>query len=60
MGKDHGIVAKRTLIGLCRGRSLLLPMMTGVFRRLVGQQVVEAELLAAARSARGDSAHGDR
>ncbi|MBX9640893.1 MAG: DNA polymerase III subunit delta' [Mycobacteriaceae bacterium] len=29
--------------------------MTGVFTRLVGQQAVEAELLAAARSARGDA-----
>ncbi|MHA7650165.1 DNA polymerase III subunit delta' [Mycobacterium sp. ML4] len=29
--------------------------MTGVFSRLVGQQAVEAELLAAARSARGDA-----
>ncbi|OBK11043.1 DNA polymerase III subunit delta' [Mycobacterium asiaticum] len=29
--------------------------MTGVFTRLVGQDVVEAELLAAARSARGDA-----
>lgn len=45
------------LIGLCREPSLLLPMMTGVFTRLVGQQAVEAELLAAARSARGDSPH---
>jgi DNA polymerase III subunit delta' len=32
-------------------------MMSGVFTRLVGQEAVEAELLAAARSARGDSAH---
>ncbi|QLL07128.1 DNA polymerase III subunit delta' [Mycobacterium vicinigordonae] len=31
--------------------------MTGVFTRLVGQQLVEAELRAAARAARGDSAH---
>lgn len=45
------------LIGLCRGSSLLLPLMTGVFTRLVGQQAVEAELLAAARSARGDNPH---
>ena len=37
--------------------SLLLPMMSGVFTRLVGQEAVEAELLAAARAARGDSAH---
>ena len=29
-------------------------MMSGVFTRLVGQEAVEAELLAAARSARGD------
>ncbi|MDT5224848.1 MAG: polymerase subunit delta [Mycobacterium sp.] len=57
MGKGHGIVAKRTLIGICRSRSLLLPMMTGVFTRLVGQDVVETELLAAARSGRGDSSH---
>jgi DNA polymerase-3 subunit delta' len=35
----------------------MLPMMSGVFTRLVGQQTVEAELLAAARAARGDSAH---
>lgn len=32
-------------------------MMSGVFARLVGQQSVEAELLAAARAARRDSAH---
>ncbi len=50
--KDHKIVANRTLIGLRRGCSLLLPLMTGVFTRLVGQHVVEAELLAAARAAR--------
>ncbi|MGX9675015.1 DNA polymerase III subunit delta' [Mycobacterium sp. HM-7] len=31
--------------------------MSGVFSRLVGQDAVEAELLAAARAARGDSAH---
>lgn len=31
--------------------------MSGVFTRLVGQEAVEAELLAAARAARGDSAH---
>ena len=37
--------------------SLLLPMMSGVFTRLVGQEAVEAELLAAAKAARGDSAH---
>ncbi|ORB12879.1 DNA polymerase III subunit delta' [Mycobacterium noviomagense] len=32
-------------------------MMPGVFARLVGQQAVEAELVAAAEAARGDSAH---
>ncbi len=32
-------------------------MMSGVFTRLVGQEAVEAELLAAARAVRGDSAH---
>lgn len=57
MPKDHGFVAKRMLIGLRRGFSLLLPMMSGVFTRLVGQRAVEAELLAAAKSARGDSPH---
>lgn len=31
--------------------------MSGVFARLVGQAAVEAELLAAARAARGDFAH---
>ncbi|MCX2929057.1 DNA polymerase III subunit delta' [Mycobacterium sp. CVI_P3] len=31
--------------------------MTGVFARLVGQSAVEAELVGAARAARGDSAH---
>ncbi|MGV0851273.1 DNA polymerase III subunit delta' [Mycolicibacterium phlei] len=31
--------------------------MSGVFSRLVGQEAVEAELVAAARAARGDSAH---
>ena len=31
--------------------------MAGVFSRLVGQDAVEAELIAAARAARGDSAH---
>ncbi|MBI2700454.1 MULTISPECIES: DNA polymerase III subunit delta' [Mycobacterium] len=31
--------------------------MSGVFTRLVGQRAVEAELLAAAKSARGDSPH---
>jgi DNA polymerase III subunit delta' len=57
MPKDHGIVAKRCPIGICHQVSLLLPMMSGVFTRLVGQEAVEAELLAAARAARGDSAH---
>ncbi|MDZ4269212.1 MAG: DNA polymerase III subunit delta' [Mycobacterium sp.] len=33
--------------------------MTGVFSRLVGQDAVESELTAAARAARGDSAHSD-
>ncbi len=33
--------------------------MSGVFTRLVGQAAVEAELLAAARAARGDSVHSD-
>jgi DNA polymerase-3 subunit delta' len=33
--------------------------MTGVFSRLVGQHAVEAELVAAAQAARGDSAHSD-
>ncbi|MGH7291636.1 MAG: DNA polymerase III subunit delta', partial [Myxococcota bacterium] len=31
--------------------------MSGVFSRLVGQDAVEAELVAAAKAARGDSAH---
>jgi len=31
--------------------------MSGVFARLVGQEAVEAELVAAARAARGDAAH---
>ncbi|MCW2662518.1 MAG: polymerase subunit delta, partial [Mycobacterium sp.] len=33
--------------------------MSGVFTRLVGQEAVVAELLAAAHAARGDSAHSD-
>ena len=33
--------------------------MSGVFKRLVGQAAVEAELLAAARAARRDAAHSD-
>lgn len=36
---------------------LVLPVMSGVFARLVGQGSVEAELVAAAEAARGDSAH---
>jgi DNA polymerase-3 subunit delta' len=35
----------------------MLSVMNGVFTRLVGQQTVEAELVAAALAARGDSAH---
>src|SRR5271163_83435 len=57
MAKDHGSVAIWWPIGIRRRVSLLLPMMSGVFTRLVGQEAVEAELLAAARAARGDSAH---
>jgi DNA polymerase-3 subunit delta' len=38
-------------------RPLLLPVMSRVFARLVGQESVEAELVAAAAAARGDSAH---
>jgi DNA polymerase III subunit delta' len=34
-----------------------LPLMSRVFARLVGQEPVEADLLAAAEAARGDSAH---
>ena len=45
------------LIGICLPVSLLLPMMSGVFTRLVGQEAVEAELLSAARAARGDATH---
>jgi DNA polymerase-3 subunit delta' len=41
----------------CPRLSLLLPVMSRVFMRLVGQQAVEAELLGAANAARGDSAH---
>src|SRR5246127_2335307 len=37
--------------------SLLLPVMSGVFTRLVGQEAVEAELLFAAKAARGDLSH---
>lgn len=45
------------LIGICQALSLLLRMMSGVFTRLVGQEAVEAELLSAARAARGDAIH---
>jgi DNA polymerase-3 subunit delta' len=38
-------------------RPLLLPVMSRVFARLVGQESVEADLVAAAAAARGDSAH---
>src|SRR5437588_3712580 len=41
----------------CRRRPLLLPVMSRVFARLVGQESVEAELVAAAAAARGDSTH---
>jgi DNA polymerase-3 subunit delta' len=41
----------------CRFAALLLPLMTGVFSRLVGQGAVEAELVAAAQAARRDPAH---
>src|SRR5271156_5108437 len=51
------MVAGRFMTEACPRVSLLLPMMSEVFRRLVGQEAVEAELLAAARAARGDSAH---
>lgn len=37
----------------------MLPMMSGVFTRLVGQDAVTAELLAAAKAARGDLVHSD-
>ena len=49
---------ERVLLGrTCRFAALLLPVMTGVFSRLVGQDAVEAELVAAAQAARGDSTH---
>jgi DNA polymerase III subunit delta' len=51
------MVAGGYLSEACPKVSLLLPMMSEVFRRLVGQEAVEAELLEAARAARGDSAH---
>jgi DNA polymerase-3 subunit delta' len=38
-------------------RSITVISMAGVFSRLVGQDAVEAELVAAAQAARGDSAH---
>src|SRR6185369_11794791 len=41
----------------CRRHHLLLAVMSGVFSRLVGQQAVEAELVAAAQAARGDYGH---
>jgi DNA polymerase III subunit delta' len=41
----------------CQRRPLLLPVMSRIFARLVGQQAVEADLVAAAQAARGDSAH---
>lgn len=41
----------------CRFAALLLSPMGGVFSRLVGQHAVEAELVAAARAARGEAAH---
>jgi DNA polymerase-3 subunit delta' len=44
-------------MGSSRPVSLLLPVMSGVFTRLVGQKAVEAELVAAAQAARGDLAH---
>lgn len=43
--------------GICRSGLLLLTVMSGVFSRLVGQDAVTGELLAAARAARRDSAH---
>jgi DNA polymerase III subunit delta' len=42
---------------MSRRRPLLLPVMSRVFARLVGQEPVEADLVAAAEAARGDSAH---
>jgi DNA polymerase III subunit delta' len=44
-------------VGACRSTALLLPVMSRVFARLVGQESVEADLVAAAKAARGDSAH---
>ncbi len=55
--------ARLTLTGrlgrTCRFAALLLSAMAGVFSRLVGQDAVEQELIAAAYAARGDSAHSD-
>src|SRR3954462_10259042 len=45
------------MVRLCRFAALLLSPMAGVFSRLVGQDAVEAELVAAAQAARRDSAH---
>lgn len=42
---------------MCRCCALVFEAMSGVFTRLVGQSAVEAELVGAARAARGDSAH---
>ena len=39
------------------GAATVGAVMSGVFARLVGQQAVEAELVAAAAAARGDSTH---
>lgn len=55
--KDHENVAKWCSIGICLGHSLLLSVMSGVFTRLVGQETVEAELLAAAKESRSDMGH---
>ena len=51
------MVAGRYLTEVCPRMSLQLPVMSGVFTRLVGQQAVESELLGAANAARGDSPH---
>src|SRR6185437_233630 len=45
------------IVGGGQRRPLLLPVMSRVFARLVGQESVEAELVAAAGAARGDSTH---
>lgn len=47
------------LIGIRQRRLLLLLTMSGVFSRLVGQEAVEAELLAAAESARCERDHSE-